>query len=228
MKTTLVNAGPSHTSIAVWASFAQAPDNRPLAWLSALLSPNSYTVFEWQAAYDFVWAETGKLVSGKTVSAAQHLPATSVAGMAMLEKHGNGFMLAPFAAPTPPPAGTLLIQTSSDVPADQLTIGINIRIASGIGQPGNGTAVVQAQPNIAYRWTTEETYFASAGQFSQSEYDPPDFTIRPPLALDFSSGPEAVVLLDSANLLHQLGNSDLQGLMRLNDFVEVPAVSEAC
>ena len=41
MKTTLVNAGPSHTSIAVWASFAQAPDNRPLAWLSALLSPNS-------------------------------------------------------------------------------------------------------------------------------------------------------------------------------------------
>lgn len=228
MRATLVNASQSQTSIAIWVVFAGGPAAKPVAWLSALLSPNCYAVYEWQAVYEAVWADTGKLVAGKTVNAAQHLPATSAGFAARLEKQAGGFRLVPYAPPVPPDAGTLLIETSADVPANRFAVGVNIRIASGMGEPGDAASAVQAGPNLTYRWTTGETYYANAGAITQSEYDPPAFTTQTPLKLDFAGGSEVGILLDQANVLQQLGNSQLAGIVRSAAFIRIPAPAGAC
>lgn len=213
---TLINASGAKTSIAIWVQMQQQPQPAPIAWLSALLSDGSYTVFQWKTAYEYIWANTGKLISGKTVSAAQRLAVTDQAPAARLEQHGNTYRLQSFVPPNGGTPGTLLIEAGA-IPQDTLTIGVNIRIVSGFGQPGNGSSVVQAEPNISRSWTTGETYFANFGQVTQSEFDPQNLSTQAPLAIDFGSGPDVVLLLDQGNVLKQVTNSKLttRGLLKL-------------
>ena len=230
MRATLVNASQSQTDIAIWVAFAGEPASTPIAWISALLSPNCYAVYEWRANYELIWADTGKLLAGKTVNTAQRLPVAS-GSAAQLEKLGGGYRLVPFAPPVPPTAGTLVVETSADIPADQLAVGINIRIDSGMGAPGDAANVVQAGPNLTYRWTLGETYYANAGAITQSEYDPPAFQTQTPLRLDFAGGSDVGILLDQANILHQLGNAQLAEIAGSAAFVRMPAtpaISRPC
>jgi len=228
MRATLVNASQSETSIAVWVDFAGGPASKPVAWISALLSPNCYAVYEWQAAYELVWADTGKLLAGKTVNAAQRLPTAPAGGAARLEKQGGGYRLVAVSPAVPPDPGTLLVETSADVPAEQLAVGVNIRILSGMGAPGDAAGVAQAGPNLTYRWTTGETYYANAGAITQSEYDPPALQTQTPLKLDFAGGSDVGILLDQANILHQLGNAQLAEIASSAAFVRMPAAPASC
>jgi len=213
---TLINASGAKTSIAIWVQMQQQPQPAPIAWLSALLSDGSYTVFRWRTAYEYIWANTGKLIAGKTVSAAQRLAVTDQAPAARLEKRGNTYRLQPLVPPGGGTPGALLIEAGA-IPRDTLTIGVNLRIVSGFGQPGNGSSVVQAEPNVSRNWTAGETYFAGFGQVAQSEFDPQGLSSQAPLAIDFGTGADVVLLLEPGNVLKQVTNSRLttSGLQEL-------------
>ncbi|WP_417675065.1 hypothetical protein [Roseibium sp.] len=204
----MINASGAKTSIGIWVQMQQQPQQAPIAWLSALLSDGSYTVFQWKTAYEYIWANTGKLISGKTVNAAQRLAVTDQAPAARLEQRGNTYRLQSFVPPNGGTPGVLLIEAGA-IPRDTLTIGVNLRIVSGFGQPGNGSSVVQAEPNVSRSWTAGETYFANFGQVTQSEFDPQNLSSQASLEIDFGSGPDVVLLLDQGNVLKQVTNSKL-------------------
>jgi hypothetical protein len=207
MKATFINASQSRTSIAIWVAMKKSPDKTPIAWLSALLSPDSYAVFEWQAVYEYIWAVTGKLAQGKTVYAAERLQVDPATQAGRLEKNGSDFRMVPFTPAHQMPAGEMMIEISGLVPQDYLAVGVNMRISAGIGQPGNGTSVVQAQPNLTFNWQPVDGYFANFGAIAQSEYDPQTMMRQSSLQLDFAGGSEVAVLLDASNTLTQLGSA---------------------
>lgn len=206
---TLINASGATTSIAIWVRMRHEPQPSPIAWICALLSDGSFTKFEWQESYEYIWGNTGKLVAGKTVSAAQRLAVTEQAPAARIEKHGQSYRLQPYVPPSGLPPRTLEIVAANDIPQDKLTIGINSRIVSGFGQPGNGNNVVQAEPNVTRRWTTDAEYFAGFGQVVQSEFNPRNLSPPKPFPIDFKSGPDIVLLLEPGNVLKQLKDSKL-------------------
>ncbi len=210
----LVNGSNAKTSIAIWVRMQAAPDDAPIAWLSALLSPDSYSVFQWQASYEYIWANTGKLFSGKIVNAAQRVAVSDKAPAVRLEQHGNGYRLVPFTPALSLPPGRLLVEASGEVPMDQLTVGVNLRIDCGMGQPGDGASVVQAQPNLSFQWTVGEAYFANFGIIPQSQYDPPAVQNQAALPLDFGTGSEVGVILDRNNTLKQMTKSRLTDIHR--------------
>jgi hypothetical protein len=202
MKATIINASAMRTSIAVWLRLKHTPQDAPIAWISAQLSPDSYATFVWETVYEFVWANTGRLASGKVVHVAERMDA--VARSARLERSGDSYRLVAVPTGLATETESLSVVTNDDIPSGQLAVGLNIRIANGIGQPGNGVSVVQAQPNLVFNWTVGETYFACFGAIAQSEYDPDVFNTQTPLALDFSGQDEVAILLDSTNSLTQL------------------------
>lgn len=210
----LVNAGTAATSIAVWAKMQSAPTSEPIAWICASLQVNGYTTFAWETAYQYLWANTGHLTPGKTVAAAQRVPVSDRVPAVRLEKQNTHYRLVPFTPSPALPPGDFLIETDGNVPQDQVTIGINLRIISGFGQPGNGTSVVQAEPNVSRRWSAGETYFAGFGGVVQSEFAPKSLSTQTPLEIDFSTGATAGLILDSSNVLRQMTRSDLSETLR--------------
>jgi hypothetical protein len=222
MKATLINDGPARSSIAIWARIAKAPDDKPVAWICAALSRQSFTVFEWDTVYEFVWANTGKLISGKTIRAAERMEAAVPA--VRLERAGDSYRFIPIAS-VAKTARRLTITTMGDIPKGMLAIGMNIRIASGIGQPGDAANVVQAQPNMVGAWETGERYYANFGALAQSEYDPEIFRMQTPLELDFSAGPEIGILLDSSNTLKQLTDSQADELIASRGFERIVSMT---
>ncbi|MEP2707827.1 MAG: hypothetical protein ABJQ71_22240 [Roseibium sp.] len=204
---TLVNASGATTSITIWVQMSNEPQPAPIAWICALLSDGGFTKFKWTESYEYIWGKTGKLVAGKTVSAAQRLPVTKDTPAARIEKKGQTYRLHPYVPPNGLPPDTLRIEAGKDIPLDTLTIGVNSRIVSGFGQPGNGSNVVQAEPNVTRNWKTDEKYFASFGQVVQSEFDPQNLSSQKPLAIDFNSGPDIVLMLEQGNVLKQLRDS---------------------
>jgi hypothetical protein len=218
MKATLINDSPARSSIAIWVRMAKAPDDMPVAWICAALSRQSFTVFEWETVYEFVWANTGKLISGKTIRAAERIEAA--VPTVRLERAGDSYRFIPIASAARS-ARRLTITTMDDIPQGVLAIGMNIRITSGIGQPGDAANVVQAHPNMVRAWETGEHYYANFGAIAQSEYDPEILRKQPPLDLDFSAGPEIGVLLDSSNTLKQLTDSQVDALIAGREFKRV-------
>lgn len=211
----LVNASGTTTSIAIWVELRDRPQPKPIAWICAALPDQGFTTIRWETAYDYIWANTGKLVAGKTILVAERLAVTEQRRAVRLEKDGGGYRFAAY-DPTPPPTSTtLLIDVADGIPAGQLTVGVNLRIVSGIGQPGNGCSVVQAEPNVPRQWTTGETYFASFGAVYQSQFDPRFASGLPPLQLDFTGGPDVGLLLDASNRLRQMTNAMLAALRRV-------------
>ncbi len=49
-----------------------------------------------------------------------------------------------------------------------------------------------------------------------------------PLRLDFAGGSDVGILLDQANILHQLGNSQLAEIASSAAFVRMPAAPASC
>lgn len=212
-RATLINAGPNSTCIAIWPEMQKSPDPSPVAWFSALLLSESFATLQWQASYEYVWANTGKLFSDKVVSVAQRLAPSSTAPAVRLEQTGTGYQLVPFTPTHEMASDNMLIETSADIPAGGLTVGINIEITFGIGQPGNAASVIEAQPNLSYSWTVGETYYAGYGAISPSQYNPSALKLQAPLRLDFGSTGEIVIMLDSKNVLMQLDSVEATELI---------------
>jgi hypothetical protein len=225
MQAILVNASKSRTSIALWMTLAKSPDTKPVAWISALLAPGSYSIFKWGSTYEYVWADTGTLIQGKTIGVAERMTAT--APTVQLQKHGAGYRFVAVNGQAKAP-GDLTISTTGDIPQNRLSIGINLRIDSGIGQPGDAVNVVQAQPNLDSTWTVGERYFANFGSVAQSEYDPVIFGLQTPLELDISTSSDVVVLLDQTNTLQQLKDSSALSEMRQHDFSRSAPKAPGC
>lgn len=227
MKATIINGSSSRTNIAVWGVLKNDGGAEPVAWISPLLSPATYACYEWDLDYQYIWANTGALVSGKMVYAAQRVDAS--ASPVCLTRDGDaGYSLVPYKPPVDPPPGKLLIETAGDIPLGQLAVGINLRIASGPGQPGSGVSVLQAQPNLVYTWDTGMAYFANFGAIPQSEYDPGLFKTQKKLVHDLSGDPDAVIMLDESNVLKQLKNSQAEEILSAGSFIEVPTDVGAC
>ncbi|MBW6421664.1 hypothetical protein KX729_09445 [Rhizobium sp. XQZ8] len=225
-RATLINAGPSRTCIAIWPEMQKSPDPSPVAWFSALLLSESFAALQWQASYEYVWSNTGKLFSDKVVSVAQRLAPSGTAPAVRLEQKGTGYQLVPFTPTHEMASDSMVIETSADIPSGGLTVGINIEIAAGIGQPGNAVSVIEAQPNLSYSWTIGETYYAGYGAISPSQYDPSALKLQTPLRLDFGSTGEIVVMLDSRNVLMQLDSAEAAELIASGRFGLCPTFFE--
>ena len=217
MLATLINASSLTTSVVIAAEMAEAPSTVPIAWLCAVLRPNSYTRFAWQASYEFLWARTGSLMARKTVLAAERLPVTDTVRAVRLSYQGGLVRFEPFEPVPPLPEGGMLIDCGGDVRINDVAIGVNLRIDSGFGQPGTGTSVAQAHPHRQFLWRPVVEYYAYYGAISQSEYDPPAFKLQPRLTLDTSGG-EFGVLLTAANQLVQLDASEVERLLAQGGF----------
>jgi len=131
-----------------------------LAWFAQPSNPTTRIVFNWNVNYDFVWAETGELVPGVMFVASQTWPAdlstmnqvtySEQSGAYTFENQGPG-----------PVQGTLFVKESSLIPANASAV--------GIGMSGNGTFVVQAEPNITASFTPHPAYWITFGSYTEGE-----------------------------------------------------------
>ncbi len=135
------------------------PGQYPLAWKASLASPSNQVQFTWQVEFDFVWGQTGVLAPGEIFQAAQVLSADL--------STSNKVTLVSDGAPTftdqtqGPEAGKLFIDQASSVPIDEISV--------GVGMAGDGTFVVQAQPNSQFIYEPQISYWIVFGTFEQGE-----------------------------------------------------------
>ncbi len=135
---------------------AQVADVFSLAWFCSPyeIKVGDRITFQWEIEYNFTWSDTGVLMPGVTYSASGEKDC-SPAG-----KNTTEFALDPgpgLSDPVKsPPAGSLVINDGSSVPANQFSV--------GIGMSGTGSYAVQAGPNLTHTFTPTPSYYVAAGK----------------------------------------------------------------
>lgn len=145
----------SQSAVALGVPGAVSP-----AWMTQPARPGAAVTFSWTAAYNFVWASTGRLASG-----GYFVPTgTLETGPAnpLLNRTGFGFGdgsygFVPASGDTP--VGTLEIDVLPNVP--QATTSV------GIGMDESSVFAVQADPGANLRFTSQ--YWIAAGAFLAGE-----------------------------------------------------------
>jgi rhizosphere induced protein len=129
-----------------------------LAWFARGLYPNTRLRFDWRVDYCFVWGETGQLRPGVNFFAGQTPPAElSTMNLITLDYDGAFH----FKDQMDGPQMGLFIRASHNIPLDQGAV--------GIGMSGQGTMVIQAQPNMTYTFTPRPQYRIAFGNFRQGD-----------------------------------------------------------
>jgi len=153
------NNSPENGSVCV---FQQQPDlNIPsvmsLAWFTKYTNQGTSATFTWNINYDFVWSQTGVLVPGVTFVASQVMPADLSTSNEITLDYNGGYRFTNLqAGPIP---GTLMVFQDSTLPANDASV--------GIGMSGNGTFVVQAEPNMTTKFTPHPQYWIALGNYNQ-------------------------------------------------------------
>lgn len=131
-----------------------------LAWFSKRATPKTTVNFKWTIDYNFVWSETGLLVPGVVFDASQTFGANLQTTNKITLTHAGGAY--DFINQTKgPQPGILYITEDSTIPLKQASV--------GIGMSGNGTFVVQAQPNFNLTFTPHPKYFIAFGNFQPGQ-----------------------------------------------------------
>ncbi len=130
-----------------------------LAWLVHRAWPSTQVRFEWTTDYCFVWGETGVLRPGVNFFAGEVVPAALDANNQITLDYQYGAFR--FINPSMGQPGSLTIQNAGDVPINTGAV--------GIGMSGQGTAVLQAMPNMNFIITPKLEYWIAAGVFQQGE-----------------------------------------------------------
>jgi hypothetical protein len=135
---------------------------RSLAWLTKEVNATTRVIFRWALEHAFVWYDCGKLAPGVQCVASQVRPA-GLTGNNQVDfiRNDHGFL---FAEPTADPekAGNLYIVQDGTIPQDQAAV--------GIGMGGQGSLVVQAQPNLTYAFIAPNPqYWITFGSFQTGQ-----------------------------------------------------------
>lgn len=145
----------------------------PIMWMSVKLEPGKIQIFKWRNSFEFIWAATGQLQTGSIIVPAARKRANAKRGETILLTRRRGREKYRFRSlEKVPEAGLLQIMCDGTIPAQSISVGLNIKILGGIGLPGSGVVVQQAQPNLLYTWKTKPDYFATFGSFIQGSYQP--------------------------------------------------------
>lgn len=138
--------------------------NRPgvftLAWFAKPVATGVDVDFCWTIDYNFVWSEQGELQPGICFAANQVLAA------GLIQKNRVGFTDNNSAfqfvnQDSSGAEGSLTINGDNTIPKKKATF--------GIGMSGQGTFVVDAEPNLAAVFTPHPTYWVSFGSFDQGQ-----------------------------------------------------------
>ena len=138
--------------------FQEAPNTNAsnvltLAWLSKRVHPGTSVTFNWDVDYCFVWGETKKLGNGSSFHASQCIEANlktrndiDFVKIDGAYKFEGGVTQRPGAS-----EGSLYIDQGGSVLSGESLV--------GVGMSGNGTFVVDAQPNIDLIFKPNPTYY---------------------------------------------------------------------
>jgi hypothetical protein len=132
-----------------------------LAWFAQPAHPTTTLTFRWTIDYSFVWNEPGKLVPGVVFDDSQTWDADPADPA--LNTVGLDYIDGAFTFERKPGTANngLYIKQGPEVPAD--TAGV------GIGMSGNGTYLVQAQPNLELVFQPHPNYWVAAGTFTEGQ-----------------------------------------------------------
>ncbi len=136
------------------------PNAMSLAWFSKTAFPTTTVVFTWTIDYSFTWAETGELVPGVLYVASQ----TWAADLTKLNTVDFDMQDGAFTFSnerSEPPAGSLVIHESQNIPLNKASV--------GIGMSGAGTFAVQAQPSLNLTFTPHPKYWITFGNYTAGE-----------------------------------------------------------
>jgi hypothetical protein len=135
---------------------------KSLAWLTKEVNPTTRVIFRWALDYVFVWYDSGKLAPGVVCVASQVRPA-HLTGYNQVDftRNHHGFLFEEDAEGHQE-LGNLYILQDETIPLD--------RVAVGIGMAGQGALVVQAQPNMTYKFVSPNPqYWITFGSFRTGE-----------------------------------------------------------
>ena len=115
--------------------------------------PGAQYPISWDTAYSMVWGQ-GQIMPGATFNTAGMVQADPQAA------NTSTFTTQPMPSLSNPvqgpPPGSLVIKTDVSVPPNQFAV--------GIGMSGSTSAIVGANPNMNYTFSTDPTYWVAASQ----------------------------------------------------------------
>jgi rhizosphere induced protein len=129
----------------------------PLAWFTKYVHPATHGYFNWDMEYNFVWAETGILVSGVYFISSQEVVADLIINNQITFRHDRGYFFDN--QTTGSQQNSLTINQDSSIPMNMASV--------GIGMSGAATFAIQAQPNITITITPHPEFWISFGNFDQ-------------------------------------------------------------
>ncbi len=136
------------------------PNVLSLAWFSKYAFPSTNIIFKWEIDYNFVWSQTGTLEPGVTFIASQAWDADLSSNNQVTFTHENDTYT--FKNKTADPrSGSLYIKEDGTLPLKEAAV--------GIGMSGNGTFVVQAQPNMNLTFTPHPKYWIAFGNYTEGQ-----------------------------------------------------------
>ena len=139
-------------------------DFKSLAWFTKCTPNKTKVEFEWDLDYSLTWCQAGKLTPEVKFKAYQEKGVTTSGtskNSTALEKTQDAYRFYNELKPTPVPGGSLDIETSSNIPNGEVSIGLAI---------GGKTALAAiAQPNLQYTFTPNVKYWVAFGDYEEGE-----------------------------------------------------------
>jgi hypothetical protein len=170
------------------------PNAGSLAWLVMTAHRGTTLHFTWTVDYSFLWAQSGILQPGVPFEASQIIPADLSTNNQVVFDYAEGaYLFEEGIIPgITPEQGTLYVQTSPVVPANDASV--------GIGMSGAGTFAAQAEPGMVATFTPHPAYGLAAGDYTQGEVIDIEH-ITDPVAIEFPDGQYVMTAtLDGENL----------------------------
>jgi hypothetical protein len=136
------------------------PNGYTLAWFTRQVANGVDLDFTWTVDYAFVWSDQGTLKPGITFEARQVIPADlTTANLVTFTDVDGAFQ---FGTPTAGgTAGSLTIDEANTIPKNMAKV--------GIGMSGQGTHVIDAEPNVGAVFTPHPEYWIGFGFFKQGQ-----------------------------------------------------------
>jgi len=148
-----------------FAIFQESPNvNVPnvvtLAWFAKSAHPTATLEFQWDTDYSFVMADSAASGTGETIRARQVSPCNlSTSNKIALQKGGGDYSLKDQSQGET--AGSLYIEESEDVGANDVLV--------GIGMSGNPSFLVPSQAGMEVVFTPQPAYWITFGSYTQGE-----------------------------------------------------------
>ncbi|SHJ90006.1 hypothetical protein SAMN04488028_10274 [Reichenbachiella agariperforans] len=137
-------------------------DVMSLAWFAKSAYPTTNILFQWQIDYCYTWSRQGILKPGIIYEAAQTWVADLTNKNAIDFIKDTSLDAYSFENQTAGSEdGSLYINEKRNVGANECSV--------GIGMSGNGTFVVNSQPNMQLQFTPHPKYWITFGTFTQGE-----------------------------------------------------------